>query len=99
MTQTKNTKTNQQKTKNPSEVGCIWKKFNQNNVEYLSIKLELDGNEYFLKAFLNGNKSNDNPNDRRPNWILYKSNPKNNNYDENVVNDNRSNVEKRLGTY
>ena len=94
MNEQQNTKTNQQtNTKNPNEIGACWVKISpKSNQEYLSIKLELDGQEYFLKGFLNGKFQNE----RQPKYLLFKSNPQNNNSEDNVVNDNRSNVEKRL---
>ena len=59
--------------KNPNEVGCAWEKFNDKNIEYLSIKLELDGKEYLLKGFLNsGFDPQISPN--RPKYLVFKSN-------------------------
>ncbi len=58
------------KTKNPDECGAIWVKLNSNNVEYLSLKLELDGKTYNLKGFLNSAKSEG---DNRPEYIAFKS--------------------------
>jgi hypothetical protein len=60
--------------KNPNEVGCIFlKKSVQSEKEYLALKLELDGQEYYLKAFLNsGYDAKESPN--RPKYLVFKSN-------------------------
>lgn len=55
--------------KNPDEVGACWEKFNDKNIEYLSLKVELDGKTYNLKGFLNGRATNEN----HPKFIIYLS--------------------------
>ncbi len=61
----------QPRQKSPDECGAVWLKYNGNNVEYLSMKLELDGEVYNIKAFLNSGKVDEQ--DSRPKWIAYKS--------------------------
>ncbi len=61
----------QPKQKSPDEVGCCWKKLNSNGLEYLSLKIEINGIEYNLKGFLNSGKAHES--DSRPDFILYKS--------------------------
>ena len=58
------------KEKNPSEKGCLWIKQNSKNIDYFSIKLNLDGKDIFLKAFLNGGKR---PGDKSPDYIIFES--------------------------
>lgn len=56
--------------KNPDEVGACWRKVNDRGIEYLSLKLEIDGQTFNLKGFLNSAKSDG---DARPDFIIYKS--------------------------
>lgn len=58
------------KQKSPDILGACWMRENDRGVEYLSIKLELNGETLNIKGFLNSEK---NPNDNRPQYILYKS--------------------------
>ena len=74
---TKNQEFRQPKQKSPDEVGAVWIKTSDKGVEYLSIKLEEDGEVRFLKAFLFSGKSH--KDDNKPTYILYKSRGKNNN--------------------
>jgi hypothetical protein len=57
--------------KSPDECGAVWLKYNGNKVEYLSMKIEIDGKTHNIKAFLNSAKRDDD--DNRPKWIAFKS--------------------------
>ncbi len=61
----------QPKQKSPDEVGCCWLKQNDRGLDYLSLKVEINGAEYNLKGFLNSAKASES--DSRPDFILYKS--------------------------
>lgn len=58
--------------KNENEVGCAFLKYNDKNNEYLSIKLNLNGEDIYLKGFLNSGWSEENSN--RPKFLIFKSN-------------------------
>lgn len=60
--------------RNNNEVGAVFVKENDNNVEYLAIKLNLDGEDIYLKAFLNsGYDPSDEQKKNRPKYLLFKS--------------------------
>lgn len=57
--------------KNENEIGCAFSKSNDKGAEYLSIKLTIDGEDIYLKGFLNGGWSEES---NRPKWLIFKSN-------------------------
>lgn len=76
-------KPNNHSQHNPSSIGAIWvRQSSKNGEEYLSLKIELEGKEYLLKAFLNSKKKS--PEDPKPLYIIYHSqNNKDKNKEEN----------------
>lgn len=55
--------------KSPDEIGACWSRFNDKGIEYLSIKIEIDGVPHNLKGFLNGKATHEN----HPKFLIYKS--------------------------
>ena len=55
---------------NPDAIGACWKKRNDKGIEYLSMKIDIDGTTHNIKCFFNGDKVEG---DKRPDFIVYKS--------------------------
>lgn len=56
--------------RHPESIGACWRKFNDKNIEYLSLKIEINGITHNLKCFLNSEKRDG---DLKPDFICYKS--------------------------
>lgn len=63
---------NKTENTNSNERGALWVKYNDKDVEYFSIKIEVDGVERHFKAFLNSEKTNSDK-DKRPNFLIFDS--------------------------
>ena len=59
--------------KNPNEVGVVFSKINDKGIEYLAIKLNLNGKDIYLKGFLNSGWD-DTENSHRPKFLVFPSN-------------------------
>ena len=58
-------------SKNPDSVGACWVRENKNGVEYLSMKIEVNGVELNFKGFLNAEKLESDNN--KPKFLIFKS--------------------------
>lgn len=56
-----------------AEVGCCWVRKGKNDINYLSIKLEINGKIHYLKGFLNARKTDSPDDENKPTYIIYKS--------------------------
>lgn len=58
--------------KNKSEKGAVWSRTNDKNVEYLAIKIDINGETHYFKGFLNSGWDEE-QNAGRPKFILFES--------------------------
>ncbi len=62
--------TNKLPEKNKDSIGACWIRENLNGVEYLSMKITIDGVVHNIKGFMNGEKMDG---DHKPEYLLFKS--------------------------